>query len=197
MLFTDSHFDALDEESERVAAFAVEFHLRVVPIVFPVARHPEEYFRRPTFLFEKNRQIHCNDKSGRFSPYRYNLIRRLVASRVGVVNILDLCEFDDALKLDALWDVNAIPIEGSLRNFASRINNDFAKYDMPWAVSYSAVHHCFILRFLPNQQTERPKYCLHRQTESFFQNSVSPSNTLPELCSSDNPVLPSGYIVRE
>ena len=196
MRFTDYHFDALDEESERLAAFAAEFGLPVVPITFPIARHPDEYFNRPKFLFEKDRHIHSNDKSGRFSAYRYNLIRRLAASPTGIVNVLDLCEFDVSLQLGALWDMNALPVEGSLRNFASRINRDFAKYGMPWAVSYSAVYHCFILRFLPNPQVERPRNYRHLQKELHLKNSISSHNAvLPELCSSDTPAV--SYTVRE
>jgi len=198
MHFTDYHFDTLDEESERLVAFAAEFSLPVVPVSLPIARHPEEYFNRPKFLFEQDRKIHCNDKSGKFSAYRYNLIRRLASSLTGVVNVLDLCEYDNVLKLDALWDMNALPVEGSLRNFASRINGDFAKCDMPWAVSYSAVYHCFILRFLPNPQVERPRNYLHLQKELHLKNSISSHNAvLPELCSSDNPATPLAYTVRE
>jgi len=186
MRFTDSLFYDLDAEWEKVTALATEFH---VPITFPIAGHPEHYVKRPRLQFGENQQIRCQDISGQFTLYRYNLLKRLAASPTGEVQVIELCESDEALQLASLWK-DKIPCEGSLRNFASRINRDFAKYGMPWAVSYSHNLCRFILRFLPDLQTERKKYHLHLPSKLFFQNSVSPGNTaFSAFHSSAKPVL--------
>ena len=195
MRFTGLDFKLLDAELERKKAFAAEF---CVSITFPIAQHPEDYAKRPYLLFEENRIICCQGNLGIFTPYRYNLLRRLMASITGVVHVLELRERDETLQLAALWD--NVPVEGSLRNFASRINGDLAKYGMPWAVSYSNVHCCFILRFLPDPQAERRKYpCFLGKI--FAQNSFSCNAGLPVLRPPDSPVLsnkpPFGYVPRE
>lgn len=173
MLFTDIHLDRLDGELAAASAFAAAPGSTSVRITFPIASKPDEYFKRLSLQFDGHRQIRCKDASGKFSAYRYDLLRRLAAAPTGIVDVPDLCEDDETHGFKALWDLNAVPVEGSLRNFASRINGDFAKYDMPWAVSYSAIHHCFILRFLPDPKVERKKYRLHLPTELFSRRSVS------------------------
>jgi len=187
MRFSDSFVDDLLKERKKVVALAPEFHASVT---FPIADHPEDYVKRPKLQFGENRQILCQDKSGQFSKYRYHLLQRLAASPTGVIHVRDLCEYDETLQLAPLWK-DKVPEEGSLRNFASRINRDLAKYGMPWAVSYSNYHNRFILRFLPNPQAVRRKYCPYLPEKLFFQNSVTPGNTAFRVVHfSDKPSTP-------
>ena len=173
MLFTDSHLDSLEHEAVRLATLAAEFR---VPITFPIAQNPEEYAQRPCLQFEENRTIRCQNNFGKLTKHRYNLLRRLTASRTGVVHVLELCERDETLQLAPLWKDHVVPVEGSLRNFASRINGDLAKYGMPWAVSYSNIHNSFILRFLPDPQAERKKYPRYLPATLFVQISFASRN---------------------
>ena len=199
MLFTDSHLDSLDLESKKVATLAAEFR---VPVTFPIAQNPEDYAKRSQLQFEENRNIRCQDNVGKLTKHRYHLLRRLMASRTGVVHVLDLCEFDETLQLAPLWKDSVVPVEGSLRNFASRINGDLAKYGMPWAVSYSNIHNSFILRFLPDPQAERKKYPRYLPATLFVQISFASRNAaLPVLRPPDSPVLlnkpPFGHVPLE
>ena len=195
MRFTGLDFKLLDDELERKKAFAAEFR---VSITFPIAQHPEDYAKRPHLKFEENRIICCQDNLGQFSPQQYHLLRSVEASRTGVVHVLELCEPNEELRLAALW--NNVPVEGSLRNLASKINGNFAKYGMPWALSFSNVHYCFILRFLPDPQAERRKYPRYLG-KIFAQNSFSCNAGMPVLRPPAPPVLsnkpPFGYVPRE
>ncbi|MCL2348993.1 MAG: hypothetical protein FWC50_12140 [Planctomycetaceae bacterium] len=188
MRFSDSFVDDLLEERKKVADFLGRCH---ATINHPIAKCPKEYDNRPKLSFGEDRQICCQGSTGQFTRLRYNLLQRLAASPTGVLEVLDLCEFDDALQLKPLWNLDDIPKEGSLRNFASRINRDLAKYGMPWAVSYSDEHKRFILRFLPNPQATRRKYHPYLPEKLFFQNSVTPCNTVFRIVHfSDKPSTP-------
>ena len=196
MRFTEPDFDALDKDAKRMADLAAEFR---VPITFPIAKNLEDYFQRPRLQIEENRTIRCQDNTGQFTPFRYHLLKRLAASPTGEAQVGNLCETDEALQLDPLWKEKA-PCDGSLRNLASRINGDFAKYGMPWAVSFCSSFCCFILRFLPDPQAERRKYPRYLG-KIFAQNSFSCNAALPVLRPPDSPVLsnkpPFGYVPLE
>jgi hypothetical protein len=186
MRFTDDHLDALCGELQKLADLPAEHR---VSLTFPLAKQPDEYAKRPGLRLGENRHIHCQDNSGQFTPHRYRLLQHLITSPTGVIHVTDLCGFDETSPLAPLWK-GKIPEEGSLRNLASRINGDLATYGMPWFVSYSHVHHCFILRFLPDPQTERKKYLLRLPWTCFFQNSTPSRTTVfPVVRSSDRPVL--------
>jgi len=197
MRFTDSDFDALYKDAKRMPDLAAEFR---VPITFPIAQDPEDYCQRPRLQFEENRTIRCQDNIGQFTPHRYNLLQHLVASPTGEAQVADLCEPNSTLQLDPLWKEKA-PCDGSLRNLASRINGDLAKYGMPWAVSFCSSFCCFILRFLPDPLAERRKYPRYLG-KVFTQNSFSPSNTASQpLRPPDSPILsnkpPFDYVPLE
>ena len=187
MRFSDSFFDDLLQERKKVADFLGKCH---ATINHPIAKRPEEYDTRPKLSFGEDRQILCQDKSGQFSKYRYHLLQRLAASPTGVIHVRDLCDDDEALQLAPLWK-DKVPEEGLLRNFASRINRDLAKYGMPWAVSYSNYHNRFILRFLLNPQAALRKYRPHLPEKLFFQSSATSCNTAFRIVHfSDKPSTP-------
>ena len=197
MRFTDLDFKLLDAELERVKAFAAESR---ASITFPIAQNLEDYAKRPYLQFEENLVIRCQDILGQFTPHRYNLIQRLAASDNGLVHVLDLLECDEALQLDPLWKEKT-PCDESLRNLASRINGDFAKYGMPWAVSFCSSFCCFILRFLPDPLAERRRYPRYLG-KIFTQYSFSSRNVASQpLRPPDSPVLPNkppfGYVPLE
>jgi len=196
MRFTESDFDLLDAELEKVKALDSEFRS---PITFPLAKNPEDYAKRPHLKFEENRTIRCQDNTGQFTPQQYHLLQRLAASPTGEAQVGNLCETDEALRLDPLWKEKA-PCDGSLRNLASRINGDFANYGMPWAVSFCSTFCCFVLRFLPDPQAERRKYPRYLG-KIFAQNSFSCNAALPIMRHPDSPVLsnkpPFGYVQLE
>ena len=196
MLFTRFDFDLLDAERKKVAALAAELR---APITFPIAKNPDDYAKRPHLKFEENLTICCQDALGKFTPLRYNLLRRLAASDNGTVHVLDLLERNETLRLAPLWKDN-VPVEGSLRNLASKINGDLAEYGMPWAVSYSNTHYSFILRFLPDPQAERRKYPCSLG-KLFIHNSSLYNGAFPVLRPPDSPVLPNkppfGYVQLE
>ena len=195
MRFTGPDFDALRAEVKKVDAFNSEFR---VPITFPIAQNLEDYAKRPYLQFEENLVIRCQGNLGKFTPQQYHLLQRLVASPTGEASVGNLCQPNEELRLAALW--NNVPVEGSLRNLASKINGNFAKYGMPWALSFSNVHYCFILRFLPDPQAERRKYPRYLG-KIFAQNSFSCNAALPIMRHPDSPVLsnkpPFGYVQLE
>jgi len=198
MRFTDADLDALEKEWVEVAKLSTESR---VSITFPLAGCPKKHSQRLRLEFGENREIHCGGRGCQLTWMRHNLLRRLVASRTGVIHVPDLCDFDETLQLAPLW-TGKIPEVESLRNFASRINRDLAEYGIPWFVSYSKELCRFILRFLPDSQAERKKYRLGLPQKIFFPNSFPPRNTVfPVVRSPGEPLLlhppPQGHITLE